>query len=269
MDKAGVQFWAEFWQDRKLPPAIRLEGWSPRTWFYQEFHRLWQRFLPLTATAPGRLLEIGCAQSRWLPYFAKEWGCRVAGLDYSELGCAQSRALLAREGVAGEIYHQDLFRPEPHQLGAFDLVFSNGVVEHFEDTAATLRQMAAYLRPGGVMVTIVPNFTGWLGKLQARVSPDFMAIHRLLNGEELAAAHVKAGLSLRSCDYLAFLHFSVVNPGGRWRGFRRTCFFKGLKAATVFTRCLHRLCPFPVDRRTAGFIIGIAQKPQESHEPQA
>jgi SAM-dependent methyltransferase len=269
MDKAGVQFWTEFWRDRKLPPAIRVEGWSPRAWFYQDFQRLWQHYLPAPATAPGRFLEIGCAQSRWLPYFAKEWGYRVAGLDYSELGCAQSRAFLAREGVAGEIYQQDLFCPKPHQLEAFDLVLSNGVVEHFEDTAATLRQMAAYLRPGGMMVTIIPNFTGWLGKLQAMVSSEIMAIHRLLNGEELATAHIQAGLALRSCDYLAFLHLSVVNPGSRCRGFRRTCFFKGMKAATVFTSCLKRLWPLPVDQRTAGFIVCIAQKPKEGSEPPA
>jgi cyclopropane fatty-acyl-phospholipid synthase-like methyltransferase len=33
--------------------------------------------------AASRLLEIGCARSAWLPYFAQEFGIDVSGLDYS------------------------------------------------------------------------------------------------------------------------------------------------------------------------------------------
>ena len=83
-----------------------------------------------------------------------------------------------------------------------------------------------------------------------------------LTREELAEAHVAAGLHPHICNYLAFLHFSVVNSGDRWRGWRKTCFFKGLKGATVLARTLSRLCPgLPADRRTAGYIACLAQKP--------
>ena len=267
MDKAGEQFWTQFWQGKKLPPPIRVGGRGPRAWFYQEFDQLWRAYLPAATARPLRLLEIGCAQSRWLPYFARDWGYQVAGLDYSELGCAQSRALLDREGVAADIYHQNMFAPASHQLAYFDVVLSNGVVEHFEDTAVVLRQMAAYLRPGGLVLTIIPNFTGWLGMLQSVVSQDILAIHRLLNREELAAAHVQAGLSSLYCDYLAFLHFSVVNPGPRCGDWRQTCIFKSLKVATVLTKCLSRLWPLPADQRTAGFIVCIARKPLADQSP--
>ena len=128
LDKAGEQYWTEFWRGKRLPPPIRLKARGPRAWFYQEFHDLWRGHLPSAAAAPVRLLEIGCAQSRWLPYFAQEWGYQVAGLDYSELGCRQSRALLAREGLSGEIFHQDMFCPESRQVAGFDVVFSNGGV---------------------------------------------------------------------------------------------------------------------------------------------
>jgi len=267
MDKAGEQFWTAFWQEKGLPPPIRLTGFGPRVWFYRDFHRLWQAHLPPAGERPLRLLEIGCAQSRWLPYFAREWGYQVAGLDYSELGCAQSKALLAREGVEAEVYHMDMFHPDPRLLGAFDLVLSNGVVEHFADTAATLAQMAAFLKPGGLLLTIVPNFTGWLGRLQALVSEEFLKIHVPLARQSLAQAHCDAGLAVRACDYLAFLHFSVVNPGERWRDWRRTWFYKGMKLATGVSGTLKRLWPyFPLDRRTAGFVVCIAVKPLRNNK---
>ena len=261
MDKAGEQFWTQFWQGKRLPPPIQVSGRGPRAWFYQEFHHLWQGHLPGVTSKPLRLLEIGCALSRWLPYFARQWGYEVAGLDYSELGCAQSRALLTRENVSGEIFHQDMFSPDPRLLESFDLVLSNGVVEHFEDPAITLSQMAAFIKPGGLVLTIVPNFTGWLGRFQALVSPEFMAVHTPLHRESLAQAHLGAGLHVRFCEYLAFLHFSVVNPGSRWRGWPRNCFFKGLKGATALSSSLRRMCPeLPLDQRTAGFIVCIAEK---------
>jgi|UniRef100_A0A7V6A619 SAM-dependent methyltransferase len=260
MDKAGEQYWTKVWGGTSLPVPIRVEGRGPRAWFYREFHHLWERHLP-SGEKTIKLLEIGCAQSRWLPYFARHWGYAVAGLDYSELGCLQSRALLEREGVEGEIFHQDLFSPLPGQLAGYDLVFSNGVVEHFDDTVAVLRQMATYLKPGGLMITLVPNLAGWLGYLQKLVSPEVMAIHRPLSREELGEAHAAAGLHPQVCTYLAFLHFSVVNSGDRWHGWRKSCFCKGLKGATVLARTLCRLCPgLSSDRRTAGYIVCIAAK---------
>ena len=268
IDKAGEQYWTEFWRGKRLPPPIRVDACGPRAWFYQEFHHLWQRHLPPRSDAPIKLLEIGCAQSRWLPYFAQEWGYQVAGLDYSELGCLRSRALLTREGLSGEILHQDLFSPEPHQLAGFDLVFSNGVVEHFEEPGAVLRQMAAYLRPGGLMVTIVPNLAGWLGWLQNLVSPEVMATHHPLTREELAEAHLEAGMRSHFCGYLTFLQFSVVNPGSAWGKWREFCFLKSLKGATALAGTIRRLCPgLPVDRRTAGYIVCLAEKSQESKPP--
>ena len=261
MDKAGERYWTEFWGGKRLPLPIRVDGRGPRAWFYREFHHLWEPHLPPAGDASIRLLEIGCAQSRWLPYFAREWGYAVTGLDYSELGCHQSQALLTREGIAGEIFHQDLFCPEPRQLARFDLVFSNGVVEHFEDPGTVLHRMAAYLKPGGLMITIVPNLAGWLGGLQKLISPEVMAIHRPLTREELVEAHVAAGLMPHFCVYLAFLHFSVVNPGARWLGWRKSCVFKSLKGATVLARTIRQLYPrLPSDRRTAGYIVCLAEK---------
>ena len=62
---------------------------------------------------------------------------------------------LDREGVSGEVLHQDMFHPDPRLLEAFDFVLSNGVVEHFEDPKVALAQLAAFLKPGGLVLTIV------------------------------------------------------------------------------------------------------------------
>jgi len=170
MDKAGEQYWTEFWHGKRLPPPIKLAGHGPRTWFYQEFHHFWRGHLPSVSSAPVRFLEIGCAQSRWLTYFAREWGYQVSGLDYSKLGCLQSRALLDREGLAGEIFHQDMFCPQPCQVAGFDLVFSNGVAEHFEDTGPRCARWRSICDPKVSCSPLCPTWRdGWVGSRERSV----------------------------------------------------------------------------------------------------
>ena len=75
------------------------------------------------------MLEVGCAQSSWLPYFHFAFGCRVAGIDYSPTGCRMSRQLLDEAGVPGEVLERDLFADNSDLEGTFDFLFSLGFIE--------------------------------------------------------------------------------------------------------------------------------------------
>ena len=162
-------------------------------------------------TAGAHLLELGCARSVWLPYFHRQFGFRIVGLDYTEIGCAQARAVLATSAVSGEIVHADLFTPPTAMLNKFDVVVSFGLVEHFSDTAAVLSACARFLKPGGVMITTIPNFSGWLGAMQRRFDRAVYDIHVPLDREQFAQAHKAAGLDLIACDYFIFVNWQVIN----------------------------------------------------------
>ena len=163
---------------------------------------------------PVRLLEIGCASSAWLPYFAREFGLEVWGLDYSEIGCARTREILARSGVAGRVICSNLFEPPQEMIGSFDLVASFGVVEHFADTSTSIAACSRFLKPGGVMITMVPNMHGMLGWLQKRIDRRIFDGHVALDPAQLAMAHLRAGLV--ECDgcYLLGLNLGVLNFQG-------------------------------------------------------
>lgn len=55
------------------------------------------------------------------------------------------------------------FSPPASMLGKFDVVVTFGVVEHFIDTRACLDAMSQFLKPGGLLVTSIPNLAGWIG----------------------------------------------------------------------------------------------------------
>ena len=152
----------------------------------RRFDALFRDLFAGLPTQRMRLLEVGCARSAWLPYFGREFGFELHGLDYSELGCRQERTILVKAGLEGEVTCADLFTPPPDLLGAFDVVVSFGVVEHFSDTLAATRALAALLRPDGLVVTVVPNMRGAIGRIEQLINRDVYDIHVPIGPARLA-----------------------------------------------------------------------------------
>src|SRR5262245_14256760 len=69
-----------------------------------------------STTGRPRILEVGCANSIWLPYLARETNGDVVGVDFSERGCDLARLNLAAMGAEGTVVCDDFFdyaRGEP------------------------------------------------------------------------------------------------------------------------------------------------------------
>lgn len=212
-DLAGRDHWNGVWTDAELPVPIDHTDTHFRNYVNRALAAYFDRVLA-TLPSAARLLEVGCARSQWLPYFARRYSLTVTGLDYSEPGCVAAREMLSRAGVSGEVIHADLFDPPAETLGAFDAVLSFGVVEHVEDTAACIETIARFARPGGIVVTTIPNMTGSVGLLQRVVNPAVFAIHVPLTATALAEAHRNAGLQVESSGYLISTNFGVINLQG-------------------------------------------------------
>jgi 2-polyprenyl-3-methyl-5-hydroxy-6-metoxy-1,4-benzoquinol methylase len=212
-DKAGHKYWDRVWADEYLPEAINPRLSGVRNYYKRRVDELLRQVFSSTETKGKKLLEIGCAKSAWLPYFAKEFGFDVYGLDYSEVGCEQERRVLAEAGVQGEIIYSDFFTPPPDILGVFDVVYSAGVAEHFQDTAQCIAAFAAFLKPGGLLLTFIPNMTGANGLVQKVVNRQIYDIHVPLTADDLRDAHLRAGLKVVSCDYFLSTNFLVSNAG--------------------------------------------------------
>jgi 2-polyprenyl-3-methyl-5-hydroxy-6-metoxy-1,4-benzoquinol methylase len=54
------------------------------------------------------------------------------------------------------LFQADFFNWNPGRT--FDVVFSNGFIEHFEDPALVLERHAALLAPGGKLIVTLPHF---------------------------------------------------------------------------------------------------------------
>ena len=190
-DAAGKNYWNSIWN--KLPPVTLYEG--P----VYEHHRVLSRFL--SNAGGGDAIEIGCASGNYMIYINKEFGYRVDGLDYSD-NMEYVRANLSYNGIQdAELLSADFFQTTPTRK--YDLVFSGGFAEHFDDHELVVNKHAEWVKPGGLVVIIVPNLTHIHRLLCGWFDPEVLRVHRftLMRSAALREALEKAGLSVLHCGY--------------------------------------------------------------------
>jgi 2-polyprenyl-3-methyl-5-hydroxy-6-metoxy-1,4-benzoquinol methylase len=128
---------------------------------------------------PGsKYLEIGCAPGNLLAWVRHKLRADVSGLDYSEPGIAFARRLFDALGLAADLRCEDVFKTS-FEPGSFDVVFSAGVIEHFDDPRDLVAEHVKLLAKNGVALITVPNYGGWLGRVQGRLDPENLAIHNV------------------------------------------------------------------------------------------
>ena len=100
--------------------------------------------------APGRLLDLGC----WVGFLlaeAAEHGWEVTGVEPSAFA-----STFARERLGLDVRTEELMTAELAEE-AFDAVVMGDVIEHLPDPGAALDRVHRLLRPGGVVVLMLPD----------------------------------------------------------------------------------------------------------------
>jgi 2-polyprenyl-3-methyl-5-hydroxy-6-metoxy-1,4-benzoquinol methylase len=199
------EMWARGYSGRSCAPAYADPAARCGTF---ELVRVFRRYL---GNGQGRqLLEMGCGGSKYLPWLGREMGFDVEGIDYTPEGCELARLNLAAADVNGTIHCVDFLSLDPEFAGRYDVVTSYGVVEHFTDPVAVLQSFADCLRPGGTMITFVPNMKGLAGRLVKLVDRPLFDTHNLFDLGEFEAFHRRAGLSVVHARYSEWCDFGLV-----------------------------------------------------------
>jgi SAM-dependent methyltransferase len=160
--------------------------------------------------------------------------------------------------------HADFMHPPRHLLGACDFGVSFGVVEHFDDTAECLAAFRRFLKPGGILITTIPNLAGLVGTLQKHLDRKIYDIHVPLDDLGLADAHRRAGMQVMDCQYVVCSNFGVLTLGDNARSFarlRRLVRFAlvGFSAATWVVN--RYIVTIPASRLLSPYIVCVARVP--------
>jgi SAM-dependent methyltransferase len=117
-----------------------------------EFARLLDRAIP----GDARVVELGCGTGQ-MSIFLATADRVVVGADLTRASLELGAAAARRFRVDGVRFVETDLRRAGLRAGAFDVVYSSGVLHHTPDPAASFAAMARLARPGGIVVVGLYN----------------------------------------------------------------------------------------------------------------
>ena len=180
----------------RLPDGLRASERNVR--------RLLRRYIK-----PGsRVMEIGFAPGRTLLWTATALGASVSGVDFSPAGVAAARLIFDEHKIPCDMRCEDV---DTHTFskGTFDIVFSLGFVEHFQDVSSLIVRHAELARVGGTVIIVIPRYDGLYRRLQAALDPSNLALHNLSIMSEDALLRAASAVGVAAHAY----RFGRVQPG--------------------------------------------------------
>ncbi len=143
----------KYWEDYYKSSNTKKEGIIRICSKYDD------RFDTLVETCtrpPETVIEIGAYPGRFLAYISSKYLLKATALDFNS---DKSKILDSFAAMKGseleEIIQADFLQYEPTRQ--YDLVLSNGFVEHFLNFDEVLNRHLDYLKPGGAMLIMIPN----------------------------------------------------------------------------------------------------------------
>jgi 2-polyprenyl-3-methyl-5-hydroxy-6-metoxy-1,4-benzoquinol methylase len=150
-DKDQVQGWDDIWENKSIMNRIVDVG--------RVFYNMW--FLRLIGDhgKVNNFCELGCGTASLLGQIAKQ-SERVVGTDNSDKALERSRRFFQSKGIDnGEFINDDVLNPKIKEQ--FDTVWSQGLIEHFEDPAKVVETHIKLTRQGGMSIISVPFRYGY------------------------------------------------------------------------------------------------------------
>jgi SAM-dependent methyltransferase len=103
--------------------------------------------------SPSRVLDLGCSDGAL--------GARLQAMGHVVVGVDVEEHKGVRERLA-DFYQADLEQGLPDDVGGdYDVVLAADVLEHVRSPEGLLDEVRPRLRPGGALITSIPNFGHW------------------------------------------------------------------------------------------------------------
>jgi SAM-dependent methyltransferase len=145
---------------RRFYEAAPFPGYAPRedlqTLRARAERNAFARLLDRAIPGDARVVDVGCGTGQMCLYLARA-DRLVIGADLTRASLLLGSAAAERFGLGRvQFVETDLHKPGLKR-GAFDVVYSSGVVHHTPDPRASFAGIAELARPGGVIVLGVYN----------------------------------------------------------------------------------------------------------------
>lgn len=167
------KFWEKYWENKPTVLEVRKKK---KQLFANELLYIFDKYLPINKNFHA--LEVGGAPGQYLMYLVKNFNYHAHSLDYSKIGNEQTQRNFSNAQIPVEVYERDLFS-DNKDLPKFDIVFSLGLIEHFENPELAVSKHIELLKSGGILLLGVPNLTGIYHPFLKILAPSHDKNHNL------------------------------------------------------------------------------------------
>ena len=199
--------WNDYWNRPDHQPIVTHE-------------ELLSNLLMTTSVKGKKILEVGAGMGGDSIYLAKK-GASVTVLDFTKKALQLIRKNATREKVNIGTIQADA-RRMPFKDNMFDIIFHQGLLEHFKNPKELLEEQKRVLKPGGHLLVDVPqryttytikkHILMWMGKWFAGWEREF-SIHEL---EHLVRSAGLVPVGSYGWGYYGKLHALRHLPIGGW-----------------------------------------------------
>lgn len=147
------------WVSRTETDYIHWSRNDPQNQIQLAFRSHWDLFKEIMdgEIHGKKALEVGCGRGSMSAYFADN-GFDCTLLDYSEPVIKTAKRIFEKNNLTAKFDVGDAMNL-PYEENAFDVVFSIGLFEHFEDIAKPLKEQIRVLSNGGLFLAyVVPEY---------------------------------------------------------------------------------------------------------------
>ena len=156
----------------------------------------------LASSSNPTLLDVGSGLGVF-PYAMKQSGWICTALDPDPCACAH-----IAERVEVSAMNVDFLTADSEQLGTYDVVSLNKVIEHVKDPCSMLRKAADATKSGGFVYIEVPDGDGAASEGQGR-EEFFVEHYHVFSAASLSSTVERSGLQVASLRRL-------VEPSGKY-----------------------------------------------------
>lgn len=156
--KGDVKSFDSNWKDTGEAHYLHWCRGKPTNQVQFAFRQHWLTFIEILGknVNAGSVLEVGCGRGSLSAYFADAgWECTL--LDLSANAIELAEVAFAKTGFTAQFDVGDCLSL-PYGDNEYDVVFSIGLLEHFENISAVLVEQLRVLKPGGTFFGyVVPD----------------------------------------------------------------------------------------------------------------
>ncbi len=251
MEITEEQFWIDFWGQIKLPQIVDLTFKNDRI-----IAENIMEYIP-KAQLNRSVLEIGCAPGKWLAFFNQELNYNIAGIEYVRAAASKTVENFQLLNIPDNQYSvqtADFLSVTPEPI--YDVVFSFGFIEHFDEWEEIIDKHIAYCKSKGYLILGLPNFKGISYGIQKMIDKygngnKLLPVHNLevMDLNKIRAYIQGKNLDILKLDYVGGFEPTLFNTEVNNWAIKNVlrCIVKG--SSLLLNKCNTQF--------TASYILGV------------